>query len=984
MAHSTASSRFATGVLLVASLAVMPAFALNAPKEWAHGFINGYFGLIAYTESGNQIEVQMKDKDAADETYRTVYTGAGSLTQYTYSGGIVNGNNYASYFPNMPGPLNVHRFATNVYTTVTCRMRAKNGGESSDWVDLGDSTGYLNVGGTWLGYHPNGNISDGNLQSMYDHDTALWVGMDFGRPLKIRGIRYYSRSDASYYRIYPTHFEYASDESFSDAVVAFNITSTTNCSKRKISELWFDEPVTTRYMRHVSSASQRSSLCELEFIPAEIPYFPTITCSYADNVDFHPQITWTTPAAAVPVRSRVLRATSESGEYTAVSDWLNGGAGSFTDTATLVSVEYFYKVEVECNHPAFQGEDDEKVVVSEAKSIRRVRRLDRDPSDETKLLDGVSLMACTNGTVNSVMGKAFDGKANTWPDTRDFYYGPIGLKFDKKTWVSRIGYICRTNQYNRIKMTALFSADASDVALDNKVQRSPRASQASNQPVLYYLDADSLPADGADQYFLWKCDGTTGDYDTFHGNVAELQFFGWNEDDVEAAGVLAPPTEMTFERLPTSLRIGWNAGSAVTGYVLQRRPRGGSEWTQVAETAKDVRTYEDAGLATGAYEYRIVAKGANDAAAESVPFTAVFYVAGSGTGLRSVVYAPFKAKDPTLCAPDRCYDRGVEAPNLVFAAADEFAPGSGVTSNAYSVMNGKLVVPFTGSYTFRFENANGCAVFIDRNWAVNSWCSGGKSGEIQLTAGEHDIEIHSRLESAANQVQLYWSGSVAEELVPASQLIPADAPYSFDYPDDWKVHFYSGEDLGSVWTNASGSVIIRAGNQDAGNWRTDSKTVFYAHECSTSFSLSGRVYDNKTGSGGFGLMVRAANGNFLRFYGVNGGTSYAQYRMCVLTNGATATTLVKGGNETTGTGHAMTCDMKLDYDSATGVFTASYMNVGSSEWTQFATWTNDGSIPRDFEVGYFVGGFFTGHDFGEVYFSNRVFKPLRGLLVIFR
>ncbi|MCQ2390499.1 MAG: discoidin domain-containing protein [Kiritimatiellae bacterium] len=974
---------------LLSTLALAAAFsagaALNAPKEWAHGFINGYFSLIAYTESGNRIEVQMKDQGADDSAYQTVYLGAGVHQQWSYTGGFANGTDYSTTFPDMPGPLRAHKFATNVYSTVTCRMRAENGGDYSDWVDLGDSTGYPRASGTWIGYQNGNRIYDGDLETMYDHDTALWVGMDFGRKIKVRGIRYYSRSDATYSRIYNTRFEYASDASFSDAVTAFEISKTNNSDRRNIVELWFDEPVETRYIRHVSSASGRCSICELEFIPAENPYLPTLTPDgYSDEATLYPQMTWRTPAEAVPVRGRVLRATSATGTYEPVTDWSEGGSGSFTDVNTTVGVQYFYKAEVECAHPSFSDAGCVNVVVSDAVPMYRLRRLDRDPVDETRLLPGVSLMACTNGSVNATMARAFDGQENTWPDSIDFYYGPVGLKFAKKTWVARFGYVCRPTQAARMKMVALFSADADDTRLDNKVQRSPRptAEQVSAEPTMFFLDADSLPAEGADQYFLWKCDNLN---ETFHGNVAELRFYGWDEDDVAKAGVVTPPTEITFVRQDDGIAVAWNAGSsAVTGYGLQRRSRGVSEWTDVTETSVDVRTYVDTGLTDGVYEYRVVAKGADDQTVASAPFTAVFYTAGSGTGLRSVIYSPFKAMDPELCAPDACHDRDVEAPNLEFAAEDEFAPG--VVNNAYSVMTGSLIVPFTGSYTFRLDTANGGAVFIDDGlWALNAWCSGEKTGEIQLTAGVHAIEIHTRLEDAANRVKLYWSGTVSEELVPASQLVPAEVPFSLDYAKGWKARFYGGDNLGSVKANADGAVVIRAGNLNAVNWRTNPKTVFYAHACTRAFTLTAHAKDLMTGSGNYGLMVRAGNGNFVRFYCANSSTGYADYKMSVLKEGDTAYTLVKGetGPERERTEN-MVCDMQLVYNDQTGEFIASYRNPSSAVWVEFARWANDGSIYGPFEVGCFVGGGYSGHAYGEVAFSEIDFKPVKGTLIMLK
>lgn len=71
------------------SFAASAAETLPVPKEWVHGFINGYFTLIAYSFNGDTampVEVQVKEKGAADSAYWTFYKGIGTNGQYTYDG----------------------------------------------------------------------------------------------------------------------------------------------------------------------------------------------------------------------------------------------------------------------------------------------------------------------------------------------------------------------------------------------------------------------------------------------------------------------------------------------------------------------------------------------------------------------------------------------------------------------------------------------------------------------------------------------------------------------------------------------------------------------------------------------------------------------------------------------------------------------------------------------------------------------------------
>lgn len=974
------------------SLAASAAETLPAPQEWVHGFINGYFTLVAYSYNGDTampIEIQVKDQGTDDSAYWTFYKGMGVNGQYTYDGGrapfTTDLNTGAP--SGDKHPLMEHVIKTNFFGAATFRMRANDGTDTSPWVDLGDSTAYVRLTGTKMfssniDANNRTKTDDGKLEALIDIKDS-WAGLDLGRTVKVRGVRYYSRGDGSFSRINGAYVEYADNAAFVDAVKAFTISSTATpptADKRNITFLRFDEPVETRYIRMCSSKEQ-FSLAELEVVSAEIPYAPEVTTSlHVVGSEAYPQLSWTVPAEAYPASNRVLRATALAGPYVPVADWSAGAGGTFVDTDpdAKVSVGYYYKVEVWCDHPAFQDETDQKVIVSDTQLIYRSRRLDRDPATGA-LCPGVSYMTLTNGTAEGVMANAFDGNVDTWPDAQSLFFGPVGLKFPVNVWVSTFGYVCRSNQMNRMKMVSLFSADKDDVSLDTKVRRSPFPTQVDAEKTLFFLHADSFPEEGAYQYFLWKCDNKPAD--TFHGNVAELQFFGWTQEDIDKAGVLMPPGDVTLTSLANGVRVSWNAGACAAGYRVERRLHGGDAW-QVAYdgTDKDVRSFDDENLLSGNYDYRVVSKRDEETVASSV-FSIIFYVPGSGTGLKSTVFYPFKATDPNLCAPDLSYDRGVEAPALEFAETDAFAPG--VVSNACLAMKGKIIVPFTGTYTFRLDTANGGAVYLDDEWAVNGWVGGPLSDSYALTAGEHDIEIHARLESAVNRVKLYWSGPVEEEVIPATQFIPSDVGYTFDRGKDWKVRILGGYVRGDVYGTASDNeVIVKAGPQSRENWRTDPHMVFMAHPCSSSFTLSARLNDYEMGgSGDFGLLVRAANGNFLRFCATNAGTDSAEPSVMVLTNGVAVSQTVATAPRVSGFNY----DMKIDYDQGSGVFSCSMKGAGSPDYTLVGTWTNDGSIPETFEVGYFVGGGSASYrNYGKVKFTNRVFREHRGLMLFVR
>ena len=147
-------------------------------------------------------------------------------------------------------------------------------------------------------------------------------------------------------------------------------------------------------------------------------------------------------------------------------EWTEGASGSFTDRNLMVSQQFYYKVVAETDHPTFGAGTIESAPVA----FRRARRLERAWSDETKLLDGITIMQPTNGNWSAVSThwkRPYDGNATSFPDTGSTEYskGPIGLNFGERVWVTGFGYVCRNDNdgYLRISTTALYAASGDKV-----------------------------------------------------------------------------------------------------------------------------------------------------------------------------------------------------------------------------------------------------------------------------------------------------------------------------------------------------------------------------------------------------------------------------------------------------------------------------------------------------------------------------------------
>ena len=989
-------------VLMGVFAGALSASALTAPTLKMAGFCNGKLTVaVRYTDiDAYSLQVQMKDQGADDSTYVDVYKGKVSpLTSVT-------GNGYGARYFN---------FTTNFYGTATLRMRTFSGEETSEWVPVGDLSAYVNVKGTVIGTagSASSRVFDGNCFSWIDDSSNPWVGYDFGKPTRLSRIRFFSRpEDGGCERIRGAQVQSASDANFTDVQVLFTADAN-NTSRTAVNDIVFDEPITVTCLRVVSSLTRtdgRSSLAELEAVPVDVPFVPEVHVARGEQPTCYPVVSWTLPSELAATKVTVGRATSPVGPFKALAADLAPDA-TYTDETAKVGILYYYQVTCDCNHPLFPGQ-----TASVLATGRRVRRLDRSHEDETKLLDGVSIMVPTNGNwgaVSSARGwtLAWDGNANTWPDMSDQAYrnGPIGLKFDVKTWVSSFSYQCRTDGYAnaRVKNTALFAASGEDLELGDKVQVSALCQQASQSTTLYSQDCTTVLEDGAYCYFLYAFANVT-DGGTFCGNVAELMLFGWTQADIDNAGILVAPTSLSFARSADgrTVSLAWDAGTSATdGYVVQRRARGAGDdaWVDIATTSAGVTTCDDRSeaeenpLTPGFWEYRVGGKQDSETAFSPV-FGYTYYAPGAGTGLRGAVFHPFAANVAALGRPDEKYDLGVGTVNFTWAQGENYA-GTDFSTNARLAWRGKLIVPIEGSYDFSLETSDGGAVYIDNTSVCNVWTGGSKTstGSVNLKAGEHTIEVDARLQSdysAGRKCILRWGGTVPNEVIPATQLKPAaDVTLGCTaWNLDWKVREYNGAILGKVVANNSNSwrMTAQPGEPSSADGRNQLNATFLARSWSRSFDIQTRVAHYMGGRAG--LMARAANGGLYGVYFNYDGSGNSWVGIYMVTNGSDKLVSpfvqkqIKGFSNTS-------ADLRLAYDVRTGTFTAWWKDdakiAGDEqnplEWTVLHTWQNDGSIVGEYEYGLLQMGSTSNKQSG-FYFSNYSEKLKRhdGTLLLVR
>lgn len=890
---------------------------------------------------------------------------------------------------------------TNYVGSATIRVRAKNSsGEVSDWVESDPLTATVRVTGTLIcsdgtatAASPAKNFADGRIATIVDDFTNSgnnrYTGYLFDKPTRIKGIRYMARIDQTYNgainRFRSSLFQIASDATFSDAQTIHTVASDYKDITR-MTEVTFDEPVTCMAIRHYKTGVGGEQSAEIEYIPADPPYSPEVAVATSDITNFYPVVTWTMPEGVWS--DCVLEyATQSAGPFTEIAGSAHkptdGVTFVYTNAAAFVGVPFYYRVKATCSHPNFEDE----TFTSSTLTFTRARRLDRAWGAETVLLSGVSVLPDTNGvmTTENKMDHnlCFDGNTSTWVDQysgKSTMLPVIGLKFASPAHVIAFGYICRSDNYcaNRIRNAKFYAANDYP-ELTDRVVVAGNPTEYSQSTKFYYKACDTVLGSGASCYFLY------GDGE-FYGNVAEVMFFGWTNADVEEAGIVTAPGEVTFSRgTGAELILAWSrGGGAVTGYRVERRVRGTDDWATIGTTDADTLTFTDASVETTVYEYRVTTLGKDSAEATSEAFTYRYYVPSTGTGLSGVVMWPYSAKSslPTQRANEVV--RGPEVINLAWTADEPLADGV-TEAVAHLAWQGKIVAPFDGVYTFTLETDAGGAVFIDESTVFNSWTGGTKSpsGKIVLTAGEHAIRIDYRTNASGTSRKciLSWGGPVESEVVPITQLIPAETPPSAKL-GDFTVQVY-GQTRASFVRSSSGGTVYKirgAANQnlaalDAGINVTALLKPFVG-------SFKSQVELTSLAFGAAGLIFQNANGHYIicyvrifnadNWYGVcRSDPTTGEYKNVVVQ------TKINGG----GADKQYDIHMKrMGRD-----YTFYYRLHGATDWIEIGSWTDsEGEFDSGGYLGIATWGLGDGSMPVEVTAQNFKVKKINGLMLYIR
>ena len=765
-------------------------------------------------------EVQRKPHDADDSAYVDIGTIPFVWDGYT-------SNSTQGYLFRDPTPI---------YGATDYRARAYHptkGG--SAWYHIGTFTPENIAQGTWIG--PKGSWGDDNSTATdgskaYDGDVSTfgdlpgsknkggWTGLDLGVAAPIKGARavarkaWTSRLDGSLIQVANEVMPDPTGKSEYEFVNPVTVGTFSGSTEKASVDVVFDEPVVARYIRIKSPDDATFNVAEFEVDLSPAPQFaPTLTVAMSNVEDEYAALSWNLLDLDLNPRDWVVvfRSTGPQGPWAELTD-LPPDATAYTDTTLSVGPRYYYAVALRrtIDDVAYDGP---KSVVG----YRRGRRLDRDPADEATLLAGITLF--TNGTVwnNSGNGveKVFDGDTGTFADMNE-NDAFIGLDMGAAYGLTAVAAYPRSGSMaiGRLNGAVMYGSNESP-SWDNVEQIS--------QAISCTVDTDWAIASGSsDNLYRYLVLGKPSK-SNFNCNVTELRFYGWTQAD--ALSVLTAPSYVTLTEVGTTIELAWEACGRVNSYTVRRQVNDG-EWQDLATNVKTT-TYTDTTTSFDGtrYTYQIVSVG-DGAVANSDIYSIIPYVKGNGTGLYGVytknfthAYDPAEAVALERVDPTIDFDWGTDAP------AEEVG-----ADNFRITWTGKIIIPFTGNYTFRINHDDGARLIIGDTIVLNNWNAGvyESKATVALTAGEYAIRIDAQEQVGDARCQFFWGGCVEEEIVPASQLVP-EAVALDPVPEPWMgTRTLGGQLLGLTTFNADGSITLSSGGHDTWNeqegfrylWRT--------------------------------------------------------------------------------------------------------------------------------------------------------------------
>ena len=508
-------------------------------------------------------------------------------------------------------------------------------GESAGWLTFGGATNFLrHVGKAFgcTGNAPQTTVFDGEVSSYYESNPKYagtqtpWVGLKFDAPVTVSRIRFAPRlSDLGWLRLTGDVFQCADDAEFTNPVTIGTVPEAKNITG--VSEIVLDRPVTARYFRvlHLHVRDEYIAIAEMELVAEGLTVLPELKVSCSDDyTNQYAKIDWQIPEGVQCPSGIVQRSVSPAGPFADIGEWTAAGVRGFLiDRSAALAVPYYYRLRQVCEVPYLAKEQYSGLV-----RYARGRRLDRNWGDEATLRPDVSLVHpfIHLGTKSAVMlvtvRLAFDGITGSQPPDLCHFTGndnihknpAIGLDLGSPHHVTGSLILPWDTPYDtnrwRDQRIAVYGADAED--LSDARQLTPTNGYFAT---IDWVSNHVTNENEVCRYVYFQT--PTPETFAWYGNVDEVRFFGFSDQDTLDAGVTIPPMDVSVAGVAGRAEISWGMTFNAETLVVERRLADG-DWLEIAALGGDARVFVDYGApAETALDYRVVAYGEGDVFAYS-------------------------------------------------------------------------------------------------------------------------------------------------------------------------------------------------------------------------------------------------------------------------------------------------------------------------------------------------------------------------------
>lgn len=604
-----------------------------APTSSYAGCINGNVCVWISKDGANTNHwFQMRSLEAPDAEWATVNF---STTTFRVD---------SSYYKNNL----VYVMPANFHGAASFRVASTNAaGEFASWLEVGPVTNRTRHTMTERFLGANGYVNaylDGVAGSMRETGykqsgtTNAYLGLQSASPVRVSMIRFVPRQDSTgQARLNKAVFQCADDADFTTNLRVLSDPLPNNVPLGRVHEIPIDPPVSARYfrlLRVVKESDQYDmlSIDDFELVNADLPSPIAISVSNPDWTNMWPAVTWSVPAADMCNTGVLERALSAAGPFTAMSDWTDATAGEMiVDRTGALGVTYYYRVRAMCVGGARRRE-----VVSDIVPYTRSRRLDRSWDNLTTLSAGVSRMSPFKwiGNSSGSTANAFDGSTNTHVETTCYTNAPgeaasnanrvfnpaIGLNLGAEYHICGALVFPRSTTVSatldRARAMAICGAD--EEAFSSFSQLSPKLGGFPTADWQFTMTTNTV--DKFRYVFLYSPTQAQT-----YGNVAEVGFYGFSDQDIVDSGLLIPPTKVSCETNRSAVVVSWDRGWNNAAYRLDRRLAGGDAWIAVATVGTDVFSCADATVpSSGVWEWRVTVVSAGGDEMSSVSCSTYF------------------------------------------------------------------------------------------------------------------------------------------------------------------------------------------------------------------------------------------------------------------------------------------------------------------------------------------------------------------------